>query len=130
MTTEKTRTKFENAVPILRVADMAASVRYYTEALGFTNAEWGNEHFTSVARDKASIYLCRGSQGQAGTWAWVGVEDVAVLYEEYVQSGARVRHPPRNYPWALEFHVEDPDGHMLRFGSEPMCNEPYDDWAD
>ena len=130
MTTAHQRTKFEHAEPILRVSDMAATVRYYTEVLGFANAEWGNEHFTCVARDGASIYLCRGSQGQPGTWAWVGVEDVGALYQEFIQSGARVRHPPRNYPWALEIHVEDPDGHILRFGSEPFCDRPYDDWAD
>jgi predicted lactoylglutathione lyase len=130
MTTQNQRTKFEHAEPILRVSDMAASVRYYTEVLGFANAEWGSEHFTCVLRDDASIYLCRGSQGQPGTWAWVGVEDVSQLYEEYIQSGARVRHPPRNYPWALEIHVEDPDGHILRFGSEPLTDRPFDEWAD
>ena len=130
MTTANQRTKFEHAEPILRVSDMAASVRYYSEVLGFVNAEWGSDHFTAVSRDGASIYLCRGSQGQPGTWAWVGVEDVGALYQEYTQSGARVRHPPRNYPWALEIHVEDPDGHILRFGSEPIADRPFDDWAD
>jgi len=124
------RTSFEHAEPILRVSDMAVTVRYYTEVLGFANAEWGSDHFTSVSRDRASIYLCRGSQGQPGTWAWIGVEDVDALYEEYIQSGARVRNPPRNYPWALEIHVEDPDGHILRFGSEPKSDRPFDDWAD
>ena len=130
MTTANKRTRFKHAEPILRVSDMAATVRYYTEALGFVNAEWGSEHFSGVLRDQVLIYLCRGAQGQPGTWAWVGVEDVNALYEEYIQSGARVRHPPRNYPWALEIHVEDPDGHVLRFGSEPMSDRSFDDWAD
>ena len=35
------RTRFEHANPILTVADMAQSVRYYVDILGFTNAEWG-----------------------------------------------------------------------------------------
>jgi len=130
MKTETERTKFEHAEPILRVSDLGATVRYYTEVLGFANAEWGSDHFTCVSRDRASIYLCLGAQGQPGTWAWVGVEDVGTLYEEYIQSGARVRHPPRNYPWALEIHVEDPDGHILRFGSEPIPDRPFDDWID
>lgn len=130
MTTANKRTKFERTVPILRVSDMAESVRFYTEVLGFTNADWGSEHFTGVSRDEATIFLCRGSQGQPGTWSWVGVEDVSTLYEEYIQSGVPLRHPPRNYPWALEIHVEDPDGHMLRFGSEPLCDRPFDDWVD
>jgi predicted enzyme related to lactoylglutathione lyase len=109
---------------------MAASVRYYTEALGFVNAEWGTDYFTLLSRDGASIYQCQGSQGHSGTWAWIGVEDVDALYREYAESGANVCHPPRNYPWALEVHVEDPDGHILRFGSEPLANRPFDNWAD
>ena len=119
------KTNFGNATPILRVANMAASVKYYVEVLGFTNADWGNENFTSVNRDRAGIYLCQGSQGQPGTWLWVGVEDAAVLYEEYKSSGAKILRPPSNYPWAYEMHVEDPDGHVLRFGSEPKCEEPF-----
>ena len=115
------RTQFEHAEPILRVADMTRSISYYTEVLGFRNADWGTDSFTSVSRDGASIYLCRGSQGQPGTWAWVG---------EYRTAGARIRHPPRNYPWALEIHVDDLDGHVLRFGSEPLGNRPFDEWRD
>jgi catechol 2,3-dioxygenase-like lactoylglutathione lyase family enzyme len=108
---------------------MRASVRYYVDVLGFRNAEWGNDDFTSVTRDSAGIYLCRGDQGQPGTWAWIGVEDVAALHEEYKASGARIRHPPENYLWACEMKVEDPDGHVLRFGSEPRTDLPFDSWS-
>lgn len=121
------RTKFEHADPILSVSDMAVSVKYYVEALGFRNAEWGTDHFTFVSRDAAGIYLCQGGQGRPGTWVWVGVEDVATLQEEYKTSGARIRKAPENYPWAYEMHVEDPDGHVLRFGSEPRIDRPFAD---
>lgn len=124
------RTRFGHAEPILCVSDIAASVRYYTEALGFASADWGTDDFTLVSRDGAAIYLSRRSQGQPGTWAWVGVADVEALHREYAASGARVRHAPRNYPWALEFHVEDPDGHILRFGSDPDPARPFDDWLE
>ncbi len=107
---------------------MSASLAYYVEVLGFENADWGNEWFTRVRRDQAGIYLSRGDQGQPGTWVWIGVEDVAVLHREYEASGARIRHPPRNFPWAYEMKVEDPDGHVLRFGSEPRGNVAFDSW--
>lgn len=113
------RTKFECANPILSVADMARSLRYYVEVLGFTNAEWGGDDFTCVTRDVASIYLSEGDQGRPGTWVWIGVEDVAALHEEYVEKGAIILEPPANFPWAFEMKVGDPDGHVLRFGSEP-----------
>ena len=32
---------------------------------------------------------------------------------------ARFLHLPTNRPWAYEMQVVDPDGHVLRFGSEP-----------
>ncbi|HEY7783226.1 MAG TPA: glyoxalase superfamily protein [Pyrinomonadaceae bacterium] len=120
------KTKFEHADPILNVSDMAVSVKYYVDVLGFRNADWGSETFTSVNRDTAGIYLCQGGQGRPGTWVWIGVEDVAMLYEEYTASGATILRPPKNYPWAYEMHVEDPDGHVLRFGSEPRTDRPYD----
>jgi predicted enzyme related to lactoylglutathione lyase len=127
---EQPRTKFENSAPILKVTDIAASLRYYVGVLGFKNADWGTDYFTSVNRDRAGIYLCRGGQGHAGTWLWIGVEDVEALYDEYKASGTKIRHPPLNFPWALEMKVEDPDGHVIRFGSEPKTDRPFDAWHD
>jgi predicted enzyme related to lactoylglutathione lyase len=94
-------------------------LRYYTEVLGFTNAEWGGDDFTQVSRDGAAIYLSQGDQGQPGTWVWLGVEDVGALHEEYKAAGATIVHPPRHFPWAREMKIADPDGHVLRIGSDP-----------
>jgi catechol 2,3-dioxygenase-like lactoylglutathione lyase family enzyme len=112
-------TNFECINPILRVEDMAASVRYYVDVLGFENAEWGSDAFTHVGREGKGIYLCRGAQGHAGAWVWIGVGDVRSLYAAYRARGAVIRQAPKNEPWALEMQIEDPDGNVLRFGSEP-----------
>jgi catechol 2,3-dioxygenase-like lactoylglutathione lyase family enzyme len=112
------------------VKDMAASVRYYVDVLGFRNADWGSNDFTCVNRDRAGIYLCRGGQGQPGTWVWIGVEDVEGLHEEYKSTGAMIRHAPQNYPWALEMKVGDPDGHVLRFGSDSKASVPLEPFSD
>jgi len=111
--------RFEGSQPILRVEDMEASLGFYVGRLGFTNVSWGSKDFTSVSRDGAAIYLCRGHQGRGGAWIWIGVEDVDKLYEECKAQGVAIRMPPTNYSWALEMHVEDPDGNVIRFGSEP-----------
>jgi predicted enzyme related to lactoylglutathione lyase len=118
-------TRFEHAEPILRVASVANSVGYYVDVLGFTNAEWGGDEFTRVSRDDAGIYLSEGTQGQAGTWVWIGVDDVAALYDEFVASGAAILEPPTNHSWAYEMKVVDPDGHVLRFGSDPRDDLPF-----
>jgi len=117
--TETGRTRFENSQPILRVEDMKRAVEFYVGRLGFANASWGGEDFTSVNRDQAGIYLCLRDQGSGKAWAWVGVEDVMKLREEIVARGVKLRMEPKNFPWAKEIHVEDPDGNVIRFGSEP-----------
>lgn len=110
---------FECSSPILRVEKMQRAVDFYVHQLGFRNAPWGSDEFTSVNRGRAGIYLCQGGQGRGGAWAWVGVSDARALYEEYFDRGVTIKMPPTNYPWALELQVEDPDGNVLRFGSEP-----------
>lgn len=117
----------ECVIPILRVARLDASVAYYTGRLGF-GVDWRVEGMASVSRDGKAIMLCEGAQGSPGTWTWVGVTDAAALHGELVASGARVRMPPANFPWALEFHVTDPDDHVLRFGSEPLSDRPFVTW--
>jgi predicted enzyme related to lactoylglutathione lyase len=113
------RVYFEGSQPILRVENMQASLRFYVDVLGFENAQWGNQQFTCVTRDRASIYLCQGDQGRGAAWVWIGVQDAEKLHQELKARGAAIRLPPTNYPWALEMQVEDPDGNVLRLGSEP-----------
>jgi predicted enzyme related to lactoylglutathione lyase len=111
--------RFENSQPILRVEDMAASLGFYVDKLGFKNADWGGDDFTSVNRDQAGIYLCRSGQGRGGAWIWIDVEDAEKLHDELKVRGVAIRGPLTNHPWALGFQVEDPDGNVIRFGSEP-----------
>jgi hypothetical protein len=55
--------------------------------------------------------------------------DAEALHREFLEEGATIRLLPTNYPWALEFHVEDPDRHILRFGSEPKADQPFSNWV-
>jgi uncharacterized glyoxalase superfamily protein PhnB len=121
------RVYFENSAPILRVENMKTALAFYVDKLGFQNATWGTEDFTSVNRDRAGIYLSRGSQGRGGAWVWVGVEDATKLHDDLVARGVPIRMPLTNFSWALEFHVEDPDGNVLRFGSEPLPGQTAED---
>jgi predicted enzyme related to lactoylglutathione lyase len=120
----------ERVIPILCVRNLAASLEYYLGVLGFA-VRWRDPGImASVARDGCEIFLCEGDQGHPGGWIWIGAADVDVLLEEYRAAGAFVRHPPTNYPWAYEMHVDDPDGNVLRFGSEPKRNQPFGEWRD
>src|SRR5271154_1138431 len=110
----------ECIIPILRVNSVAASIRYYVDVLGF-KVDWSDSVMASVSRNGRAIMLCQGEQGQPGTWIWIGVEDIEPLFAEYTAKGVKFREPPTNYPWAYEMKIEDPDGHVLRFGSEPKA---------
>jgi predicted enzyme related to lactoylglutathione lyase len=109
---------FEGAQAIFRVEDMQRALHFYVDLLGFKNVEWGTDEFTSVNRDRAGIYLRRRGQGAGKAWMWIGVQDVEKLQDELTSRGVAIRMPPTNYPWALGMHVEDPDGNVIRFGSE------------
>ena len=118
---EETKNHFEGVTPILNVSNFRASMDYYVNQLGFSKRwDWGDPPtFGCVARDQVSIFLCQGEQGQPGTWMMIFVEDVDALYADYYERGARILQPPTNMPWETrEMHVEDPDRHRLRFGSD------------
>ena len=110
--------KIERINPILNVADMRRSLRFYVDVLGFTNAEWGDRKFTHVARDGCGIYLCHNDQGQPGTWLWIGVADARALHDELAAKEVKILKGLTDEPWGLEFQLEDPDAHVLRIGSE------------
>lgn len=120
--------RIENIAPILNVKDMSRSLSFYVGILGFRNAEWGDDNFTSVNRDNTGLYLCRGGQGLPGTWVWIGFDgDIFSLHESLTSKGVTIKLPPTNFSWAYEMQVEDPDGHILRFGTDPSDKEPFAD---
>jgi catechol 2,3-dioxygenase-like lactoylglutathione lyase family enzyme len=113
--------RVECITPILRVNNLAASIRFYVDVLGF-EVNWGGENestFASISRDGRTIMLAQGEQGHPGTWLWIGVEDIEPLFANLVAKEVKIVEKPTNYPWAYEMKIEDPDWHIVRFGSDP-----------
>jgi hypothetical protein len=46
------------------------------------------------------------------------------LHDEFRKKGVAIRQPPTSHRWAMEMQIEDPDGHVLRFGTDPV-GEPF-----
>jgi len=125
-----TAVTFEGGNPIFRVGSLAASIEYYVRVLGF-KLDWENPGImASMSRGRFGLFLCEGDQGNPGSWVWIGVSDAEALFKEYRAKGAKVRHPPTNYAWTYEMQVEDPDGNVLRLGSEPKTDQPIGEWLD
>lgn len=118
---DKLGIRIECLQPILAVSDMNVSRAFYKDILGFEEAGWGSDEFTNLYRENASIYLCKGAQGNPGTWCWVGFDgDIFKLHKDLREKGVTIRQVPTNHSWAMEMQVEDPDGHVLRFGTDPV----------
>ncbi|MBI3789707.1 MAG: VOC family protein [Gemmatimonadetes bacterium] len=115
--------------PYLPVADVAATVRFYRETLGFvvTYEAGAPPEFAIVARDGCAVMLRRVAdpgrivpvEAQGGTWdAFFWVDDATGLHAALAQRGARTVYGPvvQSYYNMLEFAIRDPDGHVLGFG--------------
>jgi predicted enzyme related to lactoylglutathione lyase len=126
----KSMNRFGAAMPVFRVEDVKASIAYYVDALGFELQWQAGEGFAGVKRGDCSIMLTNDNQSQARMWIWIGVEDVRELHREFEKSGAKVRNPPNNFEWAVEMQIEDPDGNVVRIGSDPEKDKPLGIWRD
>jgi len=122
--------EFGGVTPVFCVRDLRTSLDYYTGVLGFEVDFSMGDFFASVSRGRCHIFLCVGDQGNPPAWIWVAVGDAEALYDELIAKGAPIRHPPTNYPWAYEMQVEDPDGNVLRLGSDEKEDAPRGPWFD
>ena len=124
---------FTESHPILNVKDVAASLEYYCDTLGYKlKFRWPYQcpdpgaavvvpEFAEVKRGQSSIMLALENQGGPAMWIYLDVaslEDLTALYQEYQANGARIVEPPTDKPWNMrEMLVEDLDGHTLRIGA-------------
>jgi catechol 2,3-dioxygenase-like lactoylglutathione lyase family enzyme len=109
--------EIENTIPILPVADLDRSIRFYTEVLGFS-IDWTAGAIASVSRDGCPIMLSHSQDGAGTGWIWIGLEDDS-LFDQYRRRGVKIRQEPQNHSWAYEMKFEDVDGNVLWLGTEP-----------
>lgn len=118
----------ENAIPILPVCNLKASVRFYVDILGFT-VDWGDVEdgrICSVSRDGCCIMLSQSEKIGSPAWVWIGLEDDS-LFAVYRSAGVKVVQEARNYSWAYEMKFADLDGNVLWLGAEPKADRPFED---
>lgn len=112
--------RVENTIPVLPVRNLACSLEFYTQTLGF-QVDWGGEEgsrIASVSRDGCPIMLAEGLSNAPPQWVWIGLHDDS-LFAEWRKAGVLVRQEPQNWPWAYEMKFEDSDGNVLWLGTEP-----------
>jgi catechol 2,3-dioxygenase-like lactoylglutathione lyase family enzyme len=118
----------ECTIPILPVQNIAQSIEFYTNTLGFT-LDWGGQPgstICSVSRDGHSLMLAHNFGCGSPAWVWIGLEDAA-LFDEFRTKGVKVLQEPRNFSWAYEMKFADPDENVLWLGTEPRTDLPLED---
>jgi catechol 2,3-dioxygenase-like lactoylglutathione lyase family enzyme len=112
-----------HVVPILNVRDVAATLAFYVDVLGFDSSwSWDDPPtFGGVVTGRAEIQFCKDGQGGPGTWVSVWVDDVDALYERLRSRDVDIRQPPTSFEWGVrELNVADPDGHRIRFSTSTL----------
>ena len=110
--------------PVLRVADVAASIEFYCQTLGF-NEDWvhrfGEEFpaYASVSRDPLILHLSEHEGGgTAYAELFVHVMDVDAVYAEFCNRGLTAEPPVTEPEIGLrQFEFCDPDGHHISIGT-------------
>ena len=115
--------QIENTIPVLAVAEMAASLRFY-QSLGF-QIDWeAGKTIAQVSRDRHPIMLQRRDASPG--WVWIGCTSVTSLWQEiHDRSDISIAQRPTNQPWALEMKIHDPDRNILWFGSDSQSGVPF-----
>jgi catechol 2,3-dioxygenase-like lactoylglutathione lyase family enzyme len=129
MATPSDPTEPIEAAAIFVVRDLAASLAYFRDALGFAvSFTWGEPpSYAGVCRGAVTVHLQAASVTDrlpGGTALYVFVGSAGAVHRDLVARGARVLHPPATYPYGMtDFDVADLDGNRLIFGSpEPAAS--------
>jgi catechol 2,3-dioxygenase-like lactoylglutathione lyase family enzyme len=131
-------------IPFFGVADMAASLHFYVDGLGFNvinqwvprdKIEWcclqrgaGTLMLQEPHGDAPKAKLARSTVGHGVSICFI-CEDALVLYHEFTGKGLTVREPfVGNNMWVVT--VSDPDGYILEFESPTDVPEEtrYSEW--
>jgi len=121
--------RLARAVPVIFVANVERSARFFRDTLGFAIDFLHGEppFYGSVSRDGACLHLkfvhapvlAVGTQDRDGFIAvFIEVENVKALYAEYVAAGVTFDRKLKKQAWGgRDFIVRDPDGNGLCFAS-------------
>lgn len=126
--------KFREPFPILYVADVERSARFYAEILGFEPTfQWRNDGCVEyaylglgatgigLARRDASTGLNEMPAGQAaapGCEICLLVDDVDAASDHLRDHGVQELMPARDMPWGERMaYFADPDGYLLHIRS-------------
>ncbi|HVE48847.1 MAG TPA: VOC family protein [Casimicrobiaceae bacterium] len=111
--------RFTRADPILASLDIARTVAFYRDRLGFSEVYVEPGRWAIMARDDVRIHFwpCEDRRIAESTACRVYVDGIDALYREIEpQNVVHPNAPLADKPWgAREFGVTDEDGNLITF---------------
>ena len=108
------------AIPVLASLDMARTLRFYRETLGFSTRQFEAEGYGIAQRGDTELHFwaCSEKHIAENTSCYIRVADIEAVHRELsaeLPALAAVAHTA----WGMdEFYVIDPDGNLLKFGQD------------
>ena len=113
--------KIQSISPIFSVTDLAQSIDFYRQVLGFDLAwSWGEPpNIAAVCRDSVEIMLIQRADAKpvGASHTSLVVSGIDDYYSTLVDSGVTVVVPIGERPYGMrDFRISDPSGNELSFG--------------
>jgi uncharacterized glyoxalase superfamily protein PhnB len=116
--------KIIKARHVLAVKDLAKSVDFYKNKLGFETIWHDGVGWHCLGRESFEVMLgeCRDDRSafelaNHSYMAYVNVENVDALHDEFAAKGCDITHKLASKPWGQrEFGITTVDGHRIMFG--------------
>jgi catechol 2,3-dioxygenase-like lactoylglutathione lyase family enzyme len=113
--------QFQTVAPVIPVADVEKSIRWYGDVLGFDPTYINGEapaNYAVLRRDEVRVHLLLKSEARPGfdgrIDAQFWVRDVDKLHADIVAKGVPLFEPLQNRPWGhRDFSLFDPDGNKI-----------------
>jgi len=114
--------KTHGSATTFHVSNLNASIKYYTEILGFSESfRFGD--YAGVKYEDIQIHLSgpkatnKKEIGQGSIYIFC--DDVDSYFAEVQSKGARIQAEPKDYDYGMrDFVIEDPDCNLIGIGKE------------
>jgi catechol 2,3-dioxygenase-like lactoylglutathione lyase family enzyme len=120
-----TDTPMDNSIevlPVLPSLDLAETLSFYRENLGFDGVVYQDENYLILRRDNMELHFWRADDRRLceNTSVYLRGGGIVALHEEYAARNVPSLSPMSVRPWNMEeFYIHDPHGNLLRFGRIP-----------
>ena len=111
---------------VLAVQNLAKSVEYYKDKLGFETVWTDGQGWHCLHRQGFEVQLGECADDRSAFelrnhsfFAYVFLDNVDDLHSEYASKGVNISHKLASKPWGLrEFGIETIDGHRIMFAEK------------